>query len=163
MNQLGKSAIGVTLAGILAVATYIGTGDDFVVHHEGEVRTTYLDPVGIPTICNGHTGAGVKLGTATAEICKELRGKDLAVAFEAIEKHVRVPLTNERGLALLSFVFNFGETKFRKSTLLRQLNAGNTRESCDEFLRWINAGGKPLHGLVIRRADERALCLIGTY
>jgi lysozyme len=162
MNRKAVSAIGITLASIMGVATYYGTGDDFIKHHEGEVLHTYKDPVNIDTICSGHTGEGVKLQQATESICKELRGRDMAVAYAALERHVKVNLqTPERGLALVSFVFNVGEGNFARSTLLKKLNAGDTRGACNELMRWQFAGGKPLHGLAIRRADERALCLHG--
>jgi lysozyme len=156
-----KKIIGVTLTSVLAAATFYGNGEDFIKHHEGEVLTPYLDPVGIRTICSGHTGPGTQMKVATAEVCARLRKEDAAAAFQALDRNVKVPLTDERAMALLSFVFNFGETKFKSSTLLKKLNAGQTRQACDEFLRWINAGGKPLHGLVVRRADERSLCLVG--
>ena len=40
------------------------------------------------------------------------------------------------------------------------LNAGEEKESvAKEFGRWVNAGGKKLHGLVTRREEEARLFL----
>lgn len=142
-------------------AAVVATAYPFIIGHEGERRTAYVDPVGVVTVCAGHTRTARLGQRLTEEQCRLLFEEDFKEAFAAVERHVRVPLTPERAVALSSFVFNLGETQFRNSTLVRRLNAGDTKGACDEFMRWIYAGGKVLHGLTIRRADERALCLQG--
>jgi len=58
-------------AGAASLVLSLAAG--LVVHFEGYVPHTYADPVGIPTICYGHTGSDVKPGTvATQEECQKL-------------------------------------------------------------------------------------------
>jgi len=157
---LGRGAIGGGIG--LALSVAIGV----VKHYEGTEPTAYEDPVGIPTICTGHTGAEVELGqTLTGEQCDELLAGDLGTAFDAIDRNVtpeiNATMPPARRAALASFIFNVGEGKFKSSTLLKQLNAGRTRDACNELSKWVYAGGRKLAGLVKRRATERELCLMG--
>lgn len=140
----------------------IGFAGGIAAPQEGKVNTTYLDVVGIPTICYGHTGPDVRLGqTLSDEECLRLLGQDLGYALRVVNKAVTVPMTQEREGALGSFVMNVGAGAFRDSTLLRKLNAGDTRGACDEMRRWIYADGKEWDGLVHRREVERKYCLVG--
>jgi lysozyme len=63
--------------------------------------------------------------------------------------------------ALTSFVFNLGSGKLKASTLLRKHRAGNYTGAAAEFGRWIYGGGKPLPGLIKRRAAEAHMYLSG--
>lgn len=147
--------IGMVTAGALVIAIPL------VADHEGKENKAYRDPVGIVTICHGHT-ATARMGQVKSDAeCRALLHRELSGSFTALNRTVRVPVTEEQAAALASLVYNIGETKFRNSTLLKKLNAGDTKGACNEFLRWQYAGGKPLFGLAIRRADERALCLSG--
>lgn len=139
----------------------LGVAGAVVAYYEGKENRAYRDPVGIVTICYGHT-ATARLGqTHTDEECDRLLQADLGKAFEAVDRYVRVPLPVERRAALASFVYNVGEGAFRSSTLLRKLNAGDTAGACKELDRWIYAKGQVLPGLVKRRATERELCEVG--
>lgn len=143
------------------VAATISIATIVVSTYEGIETKAYLDPVGIPTICYGHT-ATAKLGQIkTIEQCEALLQKDLLVAISDIESKVKVSLTIERRAALVSFVYNVGGTKFGNSTLLKTLNGGDARGACAELSKWVYAGGVKLKGLVARRAEERALCEVG--
>src|SRR5260363_25071 len=51
-----------------------------------------------------------------------------------------------RGAALASFVHNFGEMKFARSTLLRRINAGEGARACSELSRWIYGKDNASHG-----------------
>lgn len=153
--MLNKRIAGYTLAATISIATAV------VASFEGLRTKTYLDPVGIPTICYGHT-ATAKIGDSkTPAECEDLLGKDLLIAIRDVESRVRVDMTVERRAALVSFVYNVGGTKFGTSTLLRKLNASDARGACAELSRWVYAGGVKLKGLVARRAEERALCEVG--
>lgn len=151
------------LAGSMAAALAIAT--PFVAHHEGRSLVAYLDPVRIPTICEGITridGQPVQLGmTATPRQCDELMRYELSKAIGIVDLAVDVPLPETRRAALASFVYNVGPMAFLRSTLLRKLNAGDTAGACNELRRWVYAGGRKLNGLVTRREAERALCLQG--
>jgi lysozyme len=72
---------------------------------------------------------------------------------------VVVPITQDEFDGLVDFVFNAGRGAFLQSTLLRDLNAGNFASAAAQFGLWVNAGGKPVSGLVRRRAQEEQLFL----
>ena len=154
MNLRHKIAIG-------AVTGVLGMTGALVSWFEGRSLVAYLDPVGIPTICEGVT-LGVKLGDqATPAQCDQLLLRELRIALIAVDRQVRMPLPDTRRAALGSFVYNVGERQFSSSTLLRLLNSGDVRGACAQLSRWVYAGGKQLAGLVNRRAAERELCEVG--
>lgn len=129
-----------------------------VSHFEGRSLVAYLDPVGIPTICEGVT-RGVRLGQSKTPVqCDELLKAELSIALAGVDRNVTVPLPETRRAALASFVYNVGEPQFKTSTLLRKLNVGDARGACAEMSRWVYAKGQKLGGLVNRRAAERDLC-----
>ena len=86
--------------------------------------------------------------------------QDLAVAEGAINKAVKVSLTQGQFDALVSFVFNVGVKNFQGSTLLKKLNAGAYAGAAEQLPLWCNARdpktGKlvRLPGLVKRRQEE---------
>lgn len=139
----------------LSLAGFIG-----IQSHEGTVHKVYLDPVGIPTVCSGHTATVTKkdVGKVVSNaVCQRLLAQDVSVAEQYVQKYVTYPLTQQQYDALVSFTFNVGGTKFKSSTLLRKHNAGNCFGAAAQFSRWVYAGTKVLPGLVERRKDERAL------
>lgn len=127
---------------------------------DGNVRS-YRCPAGRWTIGYGHTH-GVKSGmTVTPEEAEDLLVEDLKTCEEAIERLVKVDLTQSQFDALVSFVFNLGVGNFRNSTLLKKLNRGDYNGASQEFSRWnkarVEGQLKPLAGLTRRRAAESAL------
>ena len=153
-SKIAKGA-GVILLACAAAFMPSPEGLQTIKEHEGVRTSAYLDAVQVPTICYGST-RGVYLGQrATLAQCEHLLMQDATYAGIGVAKHVRVKLTQEQYDALVSFVFNLGETQFRKSTLLRKLNAGDCYGAAREFDRWVFAKGKRLRGLVTRRAAER--------
>ncbi|MFK3941940.1 lysozyme [Pseudomonas monteilii] len=153
--MLNKRIAGYALAATISIAGAV------VASFEGLRTKAYLDPIGIPTICYGHT-ATAKIGDSkTPAECKELLGKDLLIAIQDVESRVKVDMNVERRAGLVSFVYNIGGTKFGSSTLLQKLNAGDTSGACAELSKWVYAGGVKLKGLVARRAKERRLCEVG--
>lgn len=119
---------------------------------------------GTLTVGYGHTGADVKPGMTIdeAKALELLRG-DIAIAERAVARNVKVELSQNQYDALVSFVFNVGESNFRGSTLLRKLNEGKHNEVPAEMMRWINSKGKKLSGLVNRRSAEAGLWAKGAY
>ncbi len=123
---------------------------------------TYLDPVNIPTIGWGTIqypdGKPVRLGDVRTEAqCTEYLLHEVSGKAAAIEKLVKVPLTQSMFDALTSFAYNVGVGAFSESTLLRMLNAGNYEAAGQQLLVWNKGGGKVLPGLVRRRDAEMAL------
>lgn len=136
------------------------SGGYLVAPNEGKVNSTYLDPVGIATVCYGNTGKEAKLGnTFTDAECLDQLAKDLSTHDKQMMNLIRVPLTDYQHAAFLSFTYNVGVGNFKSSTLLRKLNSKDYNGACQELVKWVYAKGKKLNGLVNRRQDELSMCL----
>lgn len=137
-------------------------GRALLIQREGFRLKAYKDSVGVWTIGVGHTSmAGAPLVhpgmTITREQADNILKKDLALFEDAVEGSVKVPMTQGQFDALVSLAFNIGTMGFRKSTVVRRLNAGNYRGAADAFLMW----NKPAV-LTGRRKSERAQFLAAT-
>lgn len=133
-------------------------GIELIKGHEALRLTSYLCPAGVWTIGWGHTGADVHKGmTITRQEAEALLRQDLVYTEAVVTAAVKVPLAPAQFDALVSFVFNVGAEAFRKSTLLRKLNAGNYDAVPAELARWNKGGGRVLAGLVRRRKEEAEL------
>ncbi len=128
---------------------------------EGFEDKAYLDTGGVWTIGYGTTkinGKPVEAGLTTSEAqAREWLSADLAWAQTAVNKLVKVPLTQGMFDALVSFVYNIGENAFRNSTLLKLLNFKQYAEAAKQFDRWKYDNGEEIKGLVNRRKRERSL------
>ncbi len=133
--------------------------DELIKKWEALRLVAYLPtPNDVWTIGWGHT-KGVKPGDEISrEQAQILFIEDVEWAVAAVNKKVKVGLTQNQFDSLVSLVFNIGETNFAKSTLLRRLNAGNYDEAAEQFHVWNKQrqNGKlvVLKGLVRRRAQE---------
>jgi|TARA_B100002003_G_scaffold41465_1_gene36981 lysozyme len=124
---------------------------------EGCRTVAYQDAVGVWTIGYGHT-IDVKEGmTITQHQCDVMLEVDIETYENYVNKYVVVFLTQNQFDALVSWVYNLGPTNFRKSTMLKVLNAGKYDEVPYQMKRWNRAGGQVLKGLVIRREAEAEL------
>ncbi len=133
-------------------------GLEFIKDVEGVKLVAYLDTGGVWTIGVGHTGPEVVKGlTATTEQVLQWLSEDSKTATDAINKLVKVPLTQNQFDSLTSFVFNIGVNAFSKSTLLRLLNQGRYKEASEQFKRWNLDNGKVEQGLINRRVKEEKL------
>ena len=130
---------------------------------EGLRLAAYRCPAGVPTIGWGRTD-GVRMGdTCTREqadrwLCEDLQARAAAVRALC----TREPSRNELG-ALTSLAYNIGTDALRRSTALRQHNAGQHLAAARAIGLWDKArvGGTltVLPGLTARRAREQALYL----
>ncbi len=119
---------------------------------------------GTLTIGHGHTGPDVKPGmTITEGQADELFRQDLAEFTPAVERAVKVPLTDNQFAALVCFAFNVGIGNFQKSTLLKRLNAGDYDAVPVELMKWTKSKGRKLAGLVNRRSAEAGLWARGGF
>lgn len=135
-------------------------GLEFIAEHEGLSLVAYPDPAtgGDPWTIGHGRAHGVKPGdTCTAEQALEWLREDVREAEQAIERLVKVDLTQSQFDALVSFVFNLGAGNFGSSTLLKMLNAGNFEGAEGQFQRWDKAAGRVMAGLTKRRHAEAAL------
>jgi lysozyme len=128
---------------------------------EGLRLQSYRCPAGVWTIGYGHTATAKPGQTITEAEADRLLRQDLALFEECVRSAVRIPVTQNQFSALVSLAFNIGCGALQGSTLIRLLNANKVQEAAQEFLRWVNANGKPLPGLVRRRQAERTLFLQG--
>lgn len=118
----------------------------------------YLCPAGIATIGFGSTfyegGTPVKL---TDNSITQERASELLEWY--CENKIKLPqgkFTQDQEQALKSLIYNIGQGAFDKSTLKKAIEVkdwGTAFKNWD----WINGGGKPLNGLIKRRAEEMHL------
>lgn len=126
----------------------------------GAECVAYQDDAGVWTIGWGHT-RGVKPGDRISFArAEELLREDLGVAERDIRACVAVPLCQNEYDALVSAFFNIGG-RFRDSSAIRALNAGDRRAAAEGLLLWnkirVNGELTPAGGLVRRRVGE---CLL---
>ncbi|WP_414620966.1 glycoside hydrolase family protein [Calothrix sp. CCY 0018] len=138
-------------------------GLKFIAEHEGMILHLYNDPANHATIGVGHlVHHGPICGNEpeefkhgiTKERAMEILQSDVITAENTVHKLVKVPLNQNQFDALVSFVFNIGETQFTSSTLLAKLNDQDYQAVPSELNRWVHGEGKKLPGLINRRRNE---------
>lgn len=118
--------------------------------------TAYQDTAGVWTVGYGHT-KGVKKGDRITQYQAEQFLREDLSEFERAANKVRRLTTQGRYDAVLDFMYNLGIGNFNKSTLKAYIESGRSVwEIQEQFLRWVNAGGRKLGGLVSRRIWEAA-------
>jgi len=143
-------------------------GLDKLKQWEGLKTKAYKDAGGVWTIGYGHTAAA---GTPaphqgmviTASEAESILLKDLTQYEAAIENNVNVKLNDNQFAALVSFVYNIPLASFKKSKLLKKLNAGNYDAVPTELMKWVNVDHKKNQGLVNRRRAEGYLWMEGAF
>jgi lysozyme len=134
-------------------------GLELIKRSEGFRERTYLDVAGILTIGYGHrllTHETFPQGISEAKAAAMLRD-DVHGAEQAVERLVKVSLTQGQFDALVDFCFNLGSGRLASSTLLKALNGGRYEAAREQLLRWDQAGGEVRAGLKARREAESAL------
>lgn len=131
---------------------------DLTEKSEGCKLVAYQDTGGVWTIGYGHTKGVYQGQTITQSVAETLLEHDMAYAADVVNAHA-LPCTQGQFDALVDFVFNVGPIQFLKSTLLKLHNEAKYNEAADEFPKWKYDNGRVEEGLVIRRANERALYL----
>lgn len=117
----------------------------------------YICSGGIYTIGYGHTRFAHYTNSITHSEALDLLKTDVAYFEGRIAALVRVPLNQNQYDALISFIYNIGETRFASSTLLKLLNEKQYELAGKQLMRWQYAGGVILRGLRQRRKAELAL------
>lgn len=160
MTTLKAKIVALGLAGSLAIIPVF----------EGLRLKRYRDPIGIWTDCVGHTGPDVRAVNTPAQ-CDQKLMQDVLTAWGVVQSCVTVPLNPNQRAALVSFAFNVGHGEAgvkdgfcvlkngNQPRFLKSLNAGNYAAGCYGITSWVNAAGKPLPGLIKRRATEYQLCM----
>ena len=127
---------------------------------EGLKLVGYLCPAGVPTAGWGHTGDDVRVGVRyTRDRAEAWLRADLQHAANrlagVVKPDVLADLSDPKYAVLLSFVFNLGAKS--SWTIWKRVNARKFDLVPPELMRFVNAGGKRLPGLVRRRGAEAAL------
>ena len=129
---------------------------DAIKKFESCVLDAYQDSVGVWTIGYGHT-EGVKKGDRITLYQAEKFLKDDLAKFEPVANKCKRIATQGQYDAVLDFIYNCGPKNWESSTLKKYIGGSHkTWEIQEQFLRWVNAGGKKLGGLVSRRIWEAA-------
>jgi len=131
---------------------------------EGVRLVAYKDTIGTGqpwTVCFGET-RGVKAGDVyTMDQCKTMLGNALVSYETGMRRCLKTPDKVPDGpyIASLSLSYNIGVAAFCRSSVRKNLDAGNWGKACDSLLLWNRAGGRRVQGLANRRQHERKICL----
>ena len=147
-------------------------GIALIKNFEGLRLKAYRDVAGVWTIGYGstryHDGNIIRPGDKLAgELqASALFKNTLGLYIDAVNRLVKVPLTQNQFDALVSFSYNAGTGALQRSSLLKRLNANDYQGATDEFSVWNKitdpATGKKVvcNTLSKRREEERALFLL---
>lgn len=165
------------LAIVLACAASVAP---FTMSKEGTIYKAYQDPVGIWTICDGHTGGVYKGQVATKAQCKDFFQNDMKDAMLQDLKYTPTLIQNQSALkAAGDLTFNGGIGSYVHSPIRKYFDKGKWVEGCNAFVGWWDtaSSSKPLRntqctyqkdrkkwscrlpGLVSRRIGEKNICL----
>lgn len=129
----------------------------------------YYCPAGVLTVGIGSTG-GVKNRRYSNEEIAARWVEDLQRAENCVNQNFNGRAAPLRVFeAMTDAAFNTGCVGLmwftnkkglkQRTTIWRHAQAGNWTGVCDRLTDFVNAGGKPLTGLVKRRSDFKAWCL----
>jgi lysozyme len=138
------------------VMIYSKSGDALTEQFEGCSLTPYKDIRGIWTNGYGNThnvdpNVTINMSQAVADLMSNIQA-----CVDAINRDVKITLTQGEFDALVDFSFNLGITALEHSTLWTLVNAGRLSEAKAQFPRWDHAGGVEVEGLLKRRLAEQA-------
>ena len=134
-----------------------------IAQREGNKLKAYRDTKGIWTIGVGHTAAAgapaPKAGmTITAAQSDEILSRDLAGVEAAVNSAVKVPVSQNQFDAMVSLAFNIGNGGFKKSTIVKRLNAGDVAGAGAAFMMW----NKPPEIIGRRKTEQKQFLLAGS-
>jgi GH24 family phage-related lysozyme (muramidase) len=154
----------------VAMRAVSDTGLQLTKDSEGFRSRLYNDAARYCTIAYGHL---IKLASCDGSEPEEFqrgisepRGtqllrKDMGRAQRAVMTSVKVDLTDGQYAAICDFVYNVGGGNFRRSTLLKVVNARQYEGVPFQLRRWVKAAGRELPGLKTRREREIELFFEG--
>ena len=132
-----------------------------IAEFEGLSLKPYMCPAKKPTIGYGNTyyKDGKKVTMLDEPITKEEALELLKVIVDSfakqVDKLVSTPLNQNQINAVVSFAYNVGIGNLKNSTLLKLINKDHNQLAIsNEFLKWVNVGGKKSRGLERRRIKE---------
>ena len=144
---------------IFSFETMSKLGSDGMIH-------AYHDSSGYPTIGVGHllskvvNESLVKYPSMTVQAAHDLFDKDVIERAIQVDKLIKVAITDNQFGAILCLEFNIGIGNLTDSTLIKKLNAKDSKESIgEEFDKWDKSCGVVSNGLIRRRKAEKDLFL----
>ncbi|MEM8773071.1 MAG: lysozyme [Pseudomonadota bacterium] len=142
------------------------TGLNLIKGYEGLRMSAHYAPSEQWTVGYGHTGSARHGMSVTEGDAERLLREDVKPIEQLLADTVRAPLNQNEHDALVSLIFNIGEENWKRSTVLRKLNAGDKIGAANAFELWtkafVNNELASLDGLVRRRAAEKSLFLMPT-
>lgn len=136
------------------------SGLDIIKAFEGFESVAYYDvtgnmAIGYGTLIDDSSEAWLKEAVLTEAQATELLALDCEKYEKAVEKLVKVELSQQQFSALVSLVYNIGVSNFTKSSVLKSINEGAKREEIEtNWKKWRKSNGQVLSGLVRRRKME---------
>ncbi len=157
------------IIGVIVILLFMSTTSkaaSIIAIFEGKKLKAYKDQGGVWTIGYGSTyNIDKKRPVQEDDIIDESTAlRWLHSITSDLQNQIKKVLTvvvNQNQLdSLTSLAYNIGLTAFKKSTLLKRLNANYPKiQVADEFLRWNKVKGVVNQGLTNRRSKERELFL----
>jgi len=142
------------------------TGLNLIKGYEGLRMSAHYAPCEQWTVGYGHVGSARHGMSVTEGDAERLLRDDVLPIEQLISDTVRAPINQNEHDALVSLIFNIGEDNWKRSTVLRKLNAGDKIGAASAFELWtkahVNNELVALDGLVRRRAAEKSLFLMPT-
>lgn len=165
-RPLNHAILSACLGAVALAAAY------FVAPFEGERLVAFQDGAGVWTICRGHTKGVYQGMTATHDQCDQFFAEDMADAEKVYDANVHTEMPRNTKITSIDYIFNLGSGRFKKSTLLKKLNARDRAGACSQYERWkyqgavdcsLPANDNICGGLWNRRQQERSICMDDNY
>lgn len=136
-------------------------GLDFIKKWEGLRLMAYTDIGGVWTIGYGHTKNAKEGMLITHEQAEQYLLHDIRDAEQIVNKYVKIQINQSQFDSLCSLVYNVGYVNFIDSRLYKYLCIYDfinmSVEWGDKEFGFVNAGGKFVEGLFLRRQAELKL------
>lgn len=152
------ASTGVKVGGASAAVLLLAGG--LIAKWEGVRYYPYVDPVGVVTVCFGHTGADIEQRAYSRAECDALLDDDMREANGYVRSCIARPMPASVEAALTSLVFNLGPAPvcIVGRSPRAYARAGDWPNTCKSLDLYNKAGKRVFRGLVLRRADERRVC-----
>lgn len=147
-------------------------GAPFTAYKEGLSLKPYLDGGGVVTWCRGETEVNYKAAYTEQECDVMFYVRygfySMAVAYMYNDKAKGI-VTPKIHAAMTDMAYNIGIKGVEKSSMMRELNAGNAPKACDAILLYKYAAGKDCSdpknrtcpGVWVRRKETHKICMEG--
>ena len=163
--RLTVTALSLSLAGFVALVTHESYTDRAIIPTKNDRPTvgfgsTFRDD-GLPVKMGDTITPPKAIARSAAHIAKDEAG---------LKRCVTGPLNQVEYDVLVDHAYQYGVSKTCDSSMVREINAGNYKASCDAYLLWFMAGGRDCRqpenwgpngckGVWTRSQDRQSKCL----